>query len=114
IGMCGPLALALPVPPGAGRGRLVPSRLAYNLGRATTYALLGAAVGFLGHGLRLAGLQRALSLLAAAVVAAHLIGRLGWGRRLLARWRRGSHRAGWGAVVAAWSRRLQGALGPRL
>jgi sulfite exporter TauE/SafE len=115
LGMCGPLALALPVRPGTGRGGLVAGRLAYNLGRAVTYSLLGAVVGLLGHGLRLAGLQRALSLGAGAVILWHVAGRLGWRTRIaaaLGRVARAGRRPT--APVSAWSRRLQAAMAPRL
>lgn len=60
-GMCGPLALAMP-----GSGRLtcgfVIGRLAYNLGRITTYCLLGVLFGLLGRTLVLAGIQRWVSI----------------------------------------------------
>ncbi|HEV8494913.1 MAG TPA: sulfite exporter TauE/SafE family protein [Candidatus Angelobacter sp.] len=59
--MCGPLALALPVM-GTTRGSFLAGRIIYNAGRLLTYCLLGVAVGLLGHGLALAGLQRWLSL----------------------------------------------------
>ena len=67
VGMCGAIALALP---GAGgtRGRYVAGRVLYNLGRVTTYALLGAAAGVLGQGLRLAGWQQSLSLLSGGLI----------------------------------------------
>lgn len=60
VGMCGAIALALP---GAGRGRAryVAGRVLYNLGRISTYTLLGALAGVLGQSLRLAGLQQGLS-----------------------------------------------------
>lgn len=61
VGMCGPIALALP-----GRGgtlsRILPGRLAYNFGRITTYAMLGTAVGLFGEGLSFAGWQQGLSI----------------------------------------------------
>ena len=60
-GMCGPLALALPVA-GKGPGRFVLGRLAYNLGRVATYAGLGIVFGLAGQGLLLAGLQRWVSI----------------------------------------------------
>lgn len=60
-GMCGPLALALPVA-GRGPGGFVLGRLAYNLGRVVTYAGLGIVFGLAGQGLLLAGLQRWLSI----------------------------------------------------
>mgnify|MGYP001362345369 CR=1 FL=1 len=61
IGMCGPLAMSLP---GVGRARwrFLGERLLYNLGRATTYALLGALFGALGLLVALAGYQQWLSL----------------------------------------------------
>ncbi|HSG98990.1 MAG TPA: sulfite exporter TauE/SafE family protein [candidate division Zixibacteria bacterium] len=63
LGMCGPLALALP---GARRGRaaLIVSRLFYNAGRTLTYTAFGVGIGALGEGLAFAGLQRWLSIAA--------------------------------------------------
>jgi sulfite exporter TauE/SafE len=71
-GMCGPLALAMPT-----AGRNVASfflgRTAYNLGRITTYCLLGLLFGSLGRTLFFAGAQRWLSIgLGAALLAALL------------------------------------------
>lgn len=61
VGMCGPIALALP-----GRSRKVGSqlfqKLLYNFGRILTYTLFGAIIGFAGHGLVFAGFQRPLSI----------------------------------------------------
>ena len=59
--MCGPLQLALPMPPG-GPGRIVAGRLLYQLGRIATYCLLGLVAGLAGKSLLLAGLQRWLSI----------------------------------------------------
>ena len=58
--MCGPLQLALPMPPG-GPGRMVAGRLLYQSGRIATYCLLGGVAGLAGKSLLLAGLQRWLS-----------------------------------------------------
>lgn len=67
--MCGPLQLALPVPPG-GPGRMLGGRLLYQLGRIATYCLLGIVAGLAGKSLVLAGLQRWLSIaLGAAILA---------------------------------------------
>jgi|WetSurMetagenome_2_1015567.scaffolds.fasta_scaffold11715_5 uncharacterized protein len=66
-GMCGPLALALPVPPGS-TGTFVAGRILYNLGRAATYAVLGAAAGSVGHFIVLAGWQQGLSLAAGGLL----------------------------------------------
>ncbi|MDX1636389.1 MAG: sulfite exporter TauE/SafE family protein [Balneolaceae bacterium] len=62
IGMCGPIAMALPV---SGEGIVLElfRKTVYNLGRVITYSLMGAVVGLVGHGISLAGLQRPLSIL---------------------------------------------------
>ena len=59
--MCGPLQLALPVPPG-GAGRLVFARLLYQAARIVTYCLLGVFAGAIGKSLFLVGAQRWLSI----------------------------------------------------
>lgn len=61
VGMCGPIALMLPV------DRTNPSRkalqiLVYHLGRLTAYGLLGLVFGLLGRGFYLAGMQQHLSI----------------------------------------------------
>jgi len=67
IGMCGPIALAVPSP-GRGVGARLRSTLLLNSGRLFTYALLGAAIGTFGHGLRLVGLQQVVSIGAGVVL----------------------------------------------
>ena len=74
--MCGPLVLAvhsLPVASGAARHSWAVRRILYNFGRMTTYALLGALSGSIGHTLNLAGLQRWLSLSAGATILVVLV-----------------------------------------
>lgn len=61
VGMCGPLAMALPV------GRLpkyqrISAILLYHTGRISAYALLGLVTGLLGQGLLLAGIQGPVSI----------------------------------------------------
>ncbi len=57
--MCGPIALALPVRlSGYWRGHL-----SHQLGKLTTYALLGSLIGLVGSGISLAGWQQPLSIL---------------------------------------------------
>ncbi|GAB3928605.1 sulfite exporter TauE/SafE family protein [Larkinella terrae] len=63
VGMCGPLAMALPV------GRLPVAQRwlgvgLYHLGRILAYAGLGMALGSLGQGLLFIGMQRPLSIAA--------------------------------------------------
>lgn len=57
IGMCGPIAVALPL----GQKNLpakVWGSVLYNIGRALTYGIMGALFGLLGKGLHFAGLQQ--------------------------------------------------------
>lgn len=61
IGMCGPIALMLPV------DRSNPSKkviqiMTYHLGRLSAYALIGLVFGLLGRGLFIAGFQQKLSI----------------------------------------------------
>ena len=71
IGMCGPLALALPAP--EQRTSLIVGRLLYNLGRAVTYAALGALFGALGGVvLGLASAQRGISIAAGVAILVYL------------------------------------------
>lgn len=70
-GMCGPLALALPAP-GRGTASFIAGRAAYNLGRITTYCLLGVLFGSLGKTLFVAGVQRWLSIALGAALLAGL------------------------------------------
>ena len=61
IGMCGPIALALPYQ-GRLRWQAAGNVLLYNLGRVVTYSLLGGVIGLFGKGLFLAGFQRQASI----------------------------------------------------
>lgn len=99
LGMCGPLALALPTGD-AGPWRRAGYLAAYSFGRVGMYVALGAVFGFLGLGVRLAGMQQGLSVavglvLVAAVVLPKVMARfrksqpLPWEgalRRILGRW----------------------------
>lgn len=57
IGMCGPIAVALPK-----TNPLILSRLLYNFGRVITYSMLGLLFGLLGSRLEMFGLQRIISI----------------------------------------------------
>ena len=71
--MCGPLMLALPVSPG-GPVQVVAGRLIYQLGRVTTYGLLGLVAGLIGKSIFLAGCQRWLSIaLGVAILVGFLV-----------------------------------------
>lgn len=67
IGMCGPIALALPVHHKALREKIT-SILLYNFGRITTYALLGAVFGMIGESFAFFGYQQKLSIAAGVIV----------------------------------------------
>ena len=60
-GMCGPLALAIPIGQRSVTYRIA-GGLLYNFGRAITYAILGVIVGFLGEGIRFSGFQQWVSI----------------------------------------------------
>ena len=85
-GMCGPLALAVPVM-GRSRRAIILSRLTYNSGRILTYAILGLVFGTMGQGIARAGIQQGVSI---AVGVLLLLGLLGVTRgqpsALLGRW----------------------------
>jgi hypothetical protein len=60
IGMCGPIALAIPVY-NQNKFHKTASIIFYNAGRVFTYATLGLLFGLVGQGFALAGLQQILS-----------------------------------------------------
>lgn len=69
IGMCGPIALSLPVhhlPPAQKHLNI----FLYNFGRACTYAIIGALFGFLGSSFKIFGLQQFLSIFGGVLIIA--------------------------------------------
>jgi len=69
IGMCGPIAMMLPVDrhnPVKKTAQL----FLYHFGRITAYASLGLAFGILGKGIYLAGLQQQLSIISGLIMIA--------------------------------------------
>ena len=77
IGMCGPIALAIPVQ-GGGQFQKFASVFIYNSGRAITYATLGLLLGALGSSLVFIGYLRYLSILSGILMLAYVL----WPRRL--------------------------------
>jgi len=67
LGMCGPIALSLPVYNLNKLNRSL-AILLYNIGRALTYALLGLLFGSIGAGFHLFGLQQWLSIIAGILI----------------------------------------------
>jgi sulfite exporter TauE/SafE len=72
LGMCGPLAIALP---GVGRhgADFLLGRILYNAGRIATYCMLGVLFGLLGQSLVLVGLQQWVSIGAGLAILAYLL-----------------------------------------
>jgi sulfite exporter TauE/SafE len=61
IGMCGPIAIALPVPRSSNIVFFT-GRVLYNFGRLISYGLMGLLFGFLGKGFVVWGYQQSLSI----------------------------------------------------
>lgn len=61
IGMCGPIALMLPVDR-TNQTKKVIQIIIYHMGRLSAYAVMGLVFGLLGKGLFLAGIQQKLSI----------------------------------------------------
>lgn len=61
IGMCGPIAMMLPVDH-QNEAKKVTQIVTYHLGRLTAYATIGLIFGLLGRGFFLAGLQQNMSI----------------------------------------------------
>lgn len=61
IGMCGPIAMMLPVDH-QNEAKKVTQIITYHLGRLTAYASVGLIFGLLGRGFFLAGLQQKMSI----------------------------------------------------
>jgi len=61
-GMCGPIAIALPLHGNSVGGKIVGGSL-YNLGRTITYGIMGALFGLLGQGVAMIGFQQKISVI---------------------------------------------------
>ncbi|MFD2066870.1 sulfite exporter TauE/SafE family protein [Pontibacter silvestris] len=72
VGMCGPVAMALPFG-GSSGWRYYTGRLLYNGGRLTTYMLLGALAGAFGQSLQMAGLQQVVSIISGVLILLLLV-----------------------------------------
>lgn len=67
IGMCGPLAFAVPSTQ-PGWAYLAFNKLTYQAGRIISYCLLGALIGLMGRQIWLAGIQQGVSILSGLLI----------------------------------------------
>jgi len=67
IGMCGPLAFAIPINHSS-FWLLLWDKLVYNLGRTISYATLGLITGLIGKQLWLSGLQQGVSIISGILI----------------------------------------------
>lgn len=87
IGMCGPIALALPIHSFSGTKKYA-SIAAYNFGRAVTYGILGLIFGWVGSQFRIWGLQQIISIVSGLLILLFIFSRfsfttrIGWFNRI--------------------------------
>lgn len=72
VGMCGPLALALPITQKKGINKIA-GALLYNIGRAITYAAMGLVLGLLGVGAKIYGIQQWVSIAAGILMVLSVV-----------------------------------------
>jgi len=75
IGMCGPLAFAVPFKH-SGWGHLLWNKFIYQFGRIISYCFLGALVGLMGKQIWQAGLQQGISIFTGALIILAAFSRL--------------------------------------
>ncbi len=66
-GMCGPIAIALPLHGNSIAQKIFGGAL-YNIGRTITYGIMGALFGMLGQGIHLLGFQQTVSVVMGALM----------------------------------------------
>lgn len=72
LGMCGPIALALPLNTSSQFTKLM-GTLSYNFGRIFTYSVIGFLFGMFGKGLQIAGALQATSITLGVVILLSLL-----------------------------------------
>lgn len=77
VGMCGPLALAMPLGHRSNSGRVVGGAL-YNLGRITTYSILGLVLGLAGQSFMSGKVQQVFSIVLGAGILLYLLLPVQW------------------------------------
>jgi len=100
-GMCGPIAIALPL-----HGPSMPAKffggMLYNLGRTLTYVIMGALFGLIGLGLHMVGFQQIVSI----VMGAGMIILALFPRLFRSHYKLPSHSFGWTGKIKTLFRRL--------
>ncbi len=81
VGMCGPIAVALPVL-GETQFQIIMGRTLYNFGRIITYTLMGALFSLFGSRLILFGMQQNLSILLGSIILLYIILPRKWKARI--------------------------------
>ena len=71
-GMCGPIAIALPLHGNSVGGKIFGGSL-YNLGRTITYGIMGAIFGLLGQGVAMIGFQQKVSVIMGGLMVVSVI-----------------------------------------
>src|SRR4051812_26330957 len=72
VGMCGPIAIALPLANGSFIYKSA-GRLMYNAGRIITYSTIGFAFGLAGKALAMGGLQQIISIVLGSIILISVI-----------------------------------------
>lgn len=72
IGMCGPIAMMLPVDRN-NQAKKATQIITYHLGRLTAYSIIGLIFGLLGKGFYLAGIQQQLSIFIGVLIISVII-----------------------------------------
>jgi len=72
IGMCGPIAIALPVKD-IPRIKLLIGRVFYNFGRIITYSIFGLIFGFIGQSFFIGGYQKVVSMILGILILLALL-----------------------------------------
>ena len=67
VGMCGPIALALPFSANS-KTKKIFSGIIYNLGRTLTYVIAGVVFGIAGQGFNMLGFQQWISIISGTII----------------------------------------------
>lgn len=72
IGMCGPIAISLPLKE-TSKFSKISSAILYNLGRALTYAIMGMVFGFFGQSFAMAGFQKWVGIVMGTIMVLYVV-----------------------------------------